>query len=138
MKGRTIIVFFLLLGTVLGVFGPIASSDGDTEISVWIMVDFGNGEVEWAEVGLNDNHTGIKATEDACQKLGLSITVSWGQWGAYVSEIGGAAAPLTIVGGGESLSGTTARIVGNLLPMGQVSLSLRMEISWDGPRLGIF
>jgi outer membrane protein assembly factor BamB len=57
------------------------------------MVDFGNGEVEWAEVGLSDNQTGIKATEDACQKLGLSITASWGPYGAFVSEIGGAAAP---------------------------------------------
>jgi outer membrane protein assembly factor BamB len=53
------------------------------------MIDFGNGKVNWSEVVLLENRTAIKATEEACDLLNLSLTVIWSQWGAFVSGIDG-------------------------------------------------
>jgi outer membrane protein assembly factor BamB len=82
-------VFFLLIGAVLGTIGPSVVSDGNSKITVEVMIDFGNGNTEWAKIVLNENLTAINATELACLELNIDLTVRWSQWGAFVSEIGG-------------------------------------------------
>jgi outer membrane protein assembly factor BamB len=84
---RTVIVIVFLLGSILSIFSPSVISDEDD--SAWVMIDFGNGNVEWAEVEISENNTAIIVTEDACESLDLSITVIWSFLGAFVSEIGG-------------------------------------------------
>ncbi|UCG70422.1 MAG: PQQ-binding-like beta-propeller repeat protein [Thermoplasmata archaeon] len=82
------VLTYLLLGSII-VFIPTTDSDDSSNIEIEVMIDLGNGKVEWSEVTLSTNHTAIKATEEACNRLNLSLTVSWSQWGAFVSEIGG-------------------------------------------------
>ncbi len=89
MRHRSELVSFLILGVILGVCSPFAVSDGDLQITVEVLIDFGNGISEWADVVLNENHTAIYATELACLKLDIELTVIWSQYGAFVSEIGG-------------------------------------------------
>ncbi len=56
---------------------------------VTVIFQFGNQQVMSANVELpTDNHTAIKATELACEDLGLYLNYSWGTYGAYVSQIG--------------------------------------------------
>jgi outer membrane protein assembly factor BamB len=85
---RAVIVTAALIGSIFSIFGPSVISDESNE-SVWVMIDFGNGKVHWAEVGLTDNTTAILATEKACEKLSLDVIVIWGIWGGFVSEIAG-------------------------------------------------
>ena len=82
------IVTAIILGSILSTFSPSVKSDEDGN-SVWVMIDFGNGRVDWTEVELSDNTTAIFATEAACEELDLDIIVSWSQWGVFVSEIEG-------------------------------------------------
>ncbi len=77
-----------MAGIILLTCTPPTSSQDDSEINVQVMIDFGNGVVEWTSVGLDTNLTAIKATEEACAQLDLTITTSWSMWGAFVSEIG--------------------------------------------------
>ena len=55
---------------------------------VLLMFDLGDGSVYWRETPLSDNRTGIKATEDAAQALGLALDVFWSEFGAFVVNIG--------------------------------------------------
>ncbi len=93
MKCRTVFTIFLFLGASIGMLIPVVESDEDNVITVWVMIDFGNGIVKWSEVDLEDNITAIKATEEACDDLDLNLTVIWSQWGAFVNEIGGFTPP---------------------------------------------
>ncbi len=88
MRIITYLVIALFMASILSVFSPSGLSD-ESDDSVWVMVDFGNGKVEWAEVEISENNTAITVTEDACEALDLSITVIWSFLGAFVSEIGG-------------------------------------------------
>jgi outer membrane protein assembly factor BamB len=78
-----------LLGTIFLCLIPTFGSEENTEIEVEVMIDFGNGIVKWAKVDLDTNKTAINATEKACEKLDLDISVIWSQWGAFVSKIDG-------------------------------------------------
>lgn len=83
----------LALGAVMLAFVQPIDSEEDLGIEVEVMIDSGNGMVEWTNVSLDVNRTAIKATELACSDLGISLVVSWSQWGAFVSEIGGVSPP---------------------------------------------
>lgn len=93
MNRNRIFAVVLFLAILLVNSAQNVNSDESSEISVEVMIDFGNGIADWTKVVLNENRTAIKATEEACSDLNLSITVSWSQWGAYVSEIGGLSPP---------------------------------------------
>ncbi|UCE37920.1 MAG: PQQ-binding-like beta-propeller repeat protein [Thermoplasmata archaeon] len=69
------------------------SSEGDSEINVSVMIDFGNGIVEWSDVSLDSNRTALKTTEKACEQLGFDLNLEWFSFGAFVKGIGGVDSP---------------------------------------------
>ena len=75
----TLLSFTVLVGVAQGQEEPA---------SVLLMFDLGDGSVYWRETPLTDNRTGIKATEDAAQALGLALEVFWSEFGAFVADIG--------------------------------------------------
>ncbi len=75
----TLLYFTVLVGLVQGQEQPA---------DVLLMFDLGEGSVYWQETPLSDNRTGIKATEDAAQALGLALDVFWSEFGAFVADIG--------------------------------------------------
>ncbi|MEE9150783.1 MAG: PQQ-binding-like beta-propeller repeat protein [Thermoplasmata archaeon] len=93
MKSCKFIVIMLMLGSIIMASIPTINSEENSDISVEVMIDFGDGIVEWAEVDLSMNRTAIKATELACEQLDLNIVASWSTWGVFVYEIGGIASP---------------------------------------------
>lgn len=93
MTRNNLIVIMLLLGSIVMAPTSSVNSEGGSEIAVEVMIDFGNGIVEWTEVSLNANHTALKATENACEQLNLDLTVEWYPFGALVMGIGGIVTP---------------------------------------------
>ena len=89
MKSCKFIVIMLILGAIIMASIPTINSEENSDISVEVMIDFGDGIVEWSEVNLSTNRTAINATEKACEKLDLDVTIIWSQWGAFVSKIDG-------------------------------------------------
>ncbi|UCE74656.1 MAG: PQQ-binding-like beta-propeller repeat protein [Methanomassiliicoccales archaeon] len=89
---RIVMVTILLIMTFSG-FVQTMGSEENSEISVEVMIDFGGGLVEWAQVNLGTNNTAIKATEDACELLNFDLSATWSSWGVFVYGIGGKASP---------------------------------------------
>ncbi|MFQ5919839.1 MAG: PQQ-binding-like beta-propeller repeat protein [Thermoplasmata archaeon] len=72
---------------VLAVLAGVAQGQ-EEPVRVLVMFDLGGGFVYWEEIALDENRTGIKATEDAAGAADLSIEVSWSEFGAFVADIG--------------------------------------------------
>jgi outer membrane protein assembly factor BamB len=94
VKGLKIIITAVLLNVIIMGLIPTTGSEEAQEIQVDVMIDLGNGVVNWAQVELDSNKTAIFATESACENLDLDITVIWSQWGAFVYDIDGKSPPL--------------------------------------------
>ncbi len=93
MKCCKSIMALLILGMLVITLVPTIKSEEDSEISVEVMIDFGNGIVQWEDIMLGENRTAIKATEEACSQLNLDLVVEWFSFGVFINGIGGLNSP---------------------------------------------
>ena len=67
----------------------------DANISVSVLLDFGNTEYEWADLNLTNladlNNSAFNATVEACHDLELEFDYSTYDYGVFVNAIGGVA-----------------------------------------------
>jgi len=92
MHARKVIACITMLLITLTTF-PAFESQGVDSIWVDVLIDFGDGDVYWNSVRLTDNHTAIKATEDACNNSLLELETVWFSFGVFVNGIGGLRSP---------------------------------------------
>jgi len=82
-----LLVACMLTTVIMGTQIADSSIYKDEGITVSVLVDFGDGIVYWADVEITNN-TGFNATEKACEKLDLTLGVSWDWGSAYIYQIG--------------------------------------------------
>ena len=92
MRARKLIVGITMLLILLTAL-PATESQEDPFIRIHVLIDFGNGEIHWGYVRINENYTAINATENICDELGLDLETEWFSFGVFVNGIGGLHSP---------------------------------------------
>jgi hypothetical protein len=85
---KIVIAMILLSISILGII-PTMGSEETEIIEVEVLIDLGNGVVNWAQVTLDTNHNALNATQKAGDQLNIDIVVIWGIYGGFISEIEG-------------------------------------------------
>ena len=93
MRARKLFAGIAMFMIILTAF-PAMESQEDTSIGVQVLIDFGDGDVNWGHyIILSDNRTAIKATVEACENRGLELETEWFSFGVFVNGIGGLRSP---------------------------------------------
>ncbi|MGD0817198.1 MAG: PQQ-binding-like beta-propeller repeat protein [Methanomassiliicoccales archaeon] len=60
-----------------------------------VLLDFGNGEIAWADIPSNNTLNAFNMTQMAAQKLGLDFQFDHYSWGNFITKIGDMDTPIT-------------------------------------------
>ena len=74
---------------------PVLANAETTTPKCAVLIDFGNGNVSWADIPVNSTLNAFNATQMAAEKLGLDFQYTHYSFGNYITKIGDGNATLT-------------------------------------------
>jgi outer membrane protein assembly factor BamB len=103
-----------------------------TVINAGVLIFLDDADYHWVNVSMDQGSSAFCATQDACRQVGISLNYSTSQYGAYITEIGGLAAPQDFSWWWEVLLWNASASAWQEAPVGASDLRLAAEdkICW--------
>lgn len=95
MKFQRLFAFLIIASFFAVATMPVLANAETTTPKCAVLIDFGNGNVSWADIPVNSTLNAFNATQMAAEKLGLDFQYTHYSFGNYITKIGDGNATLT-------------------------------------------